>query len=162
MHKLRLGGEWIESSAEEKNLGVLVDEKLNTMQQCALTAQKTNRILGCIERSIASMSSEVILPLCSALMRPHLECCIQFWSSLHKRDMALLEWVQRTATKIIRGMEHFSYDERLRKLGLLSLEKAPSRAYSSLPVPEKRPARKLERDFSKGRVVLGQRVMALN
>ena len=68
--KYRLGGGWTESSPEEKDLGVLVDEQLNMTWQCALAAQKANHILGCIKSTVASTSGEVVLPLYSALMRP--------------------------------------------------------------------------------------------
>ncbi|GAB0177828.1 hypothetical protein GRJ2_000248100 [Grus japonensis] len=90
-HKYRLGREWIESSPEEKDLGVLVDDKLNMTHQCALAAQKANHVLGCIRSSVTSRSREVILPLCSALLRPHLEYCIQLWGPQYKTDMELLE-----------------------------------------------------------------------
>ena len=99
-HQNRLGDEGVESSPEEKDLRVLVDKKLSMIQQCALAAQKANYILGCIKSSAASRAREVILPLCSTLVRPHLESCIQLWSPQHGKDMDLLERVQR-ATKTI-------------------------------------------------------------
>ncbi|KFQ84074.1 hypothetical protein N337_01843, partial [Phoenicopterus ruber ruber] len=122
-YQYRLGDEGIESSPDEKDLRVLVDEKLDMNQQCVLAAQKANRILGCIKRSVASRLREVILPLYSALVRPHQEYCVQLWSPQHKKDMDLLEWVQRRAAKMIRGPEHLSYEDMLRELGLFSLEK---------------------------------------
>lgn len=65
----------------------------------------------------------MILSLYSALVKIHLESCMLLWGSQHKQDMDLLEGVQNSATKMIRGLEHIFYDDRLRELDLFSTEK---------------------------------------
>ena len=92
----------------------LVDNKLNMSQQYDLAAKKANSILGCIARIIESRAREVIIPLYSTLVRPHLEYCVQFWVPHFQKDIDKLECVQRRVTRMVEGLASMTYGERLR------------------------------------------------
>lgn len=123
-HQHVLGATQLQCSLAEKDVGVLVNTRLNMSQQHALTERNANSNLGCTMHSIARKLMEVILHLCSALVMPHLEYCFQLWAPQYKRDVELRERVRERAMTIGKGLEHLSYGKRLTELGLFSLQKS--------------------------------------
>ena len=116
---------WAESSPKDKDLGEMIYKRFKLVWQHALAAQKANCILGCIKRIVTNR--DVVPLLYSALVRPHLEYCIQFSGSKHKKDIELCEQVQRMAMKIIRELDHLSFEGRLREQGSSAWRREGSR-----------------------------------
>ena len=134
----RLGRDVIESSLTEKDLGIQVGEVLDMSWQRVLAVEKANCIPGSIKSSVASRLREVILPLCSAFVRHYLEYFVQLWSPQYKKDMDLLEQVQRRTMKMIRGLERLFSEERLGRVGIVQPGegRAVGRPYCGLSVPK--------------------------
>lgn len=128
----RLGDEQDLGSLAEKDLGELASEKLDLIQLCALAAQKTIVILSCTNRSVASRWREGILLPYYTLMRPHLEDCIQFCGLQHKKDVVILQGVQRRPQRSSEGWITSSMETA--GIGQPGEVKALGRPYSCLPV----------------------------
>jgi len=108
-----LGEECLENSPAERGLGLLVGSRPNVGQQRALAAERANRTLGCIKPSTTSRSREAIVPLYSVSVRPYLEWCVQVWAPPLKKNVKVLECVQRRATKLVEGLEGMCCEKQL-------------------------------------------------
>jgi len=118
-----MGDTEIKTVTNQKDLGVLVSNSIKYSEQCSEAAKAGNKILGLIRRNIQFKSKDIIVRLYKALVRPKLEYCVQAWSPYCKKDIAVLEQVQKRATKMIVGLYNLSYEGRLKVCELTTLEK---------------------------------------
>ena len=121
--KYELLGKQLDVCNEEKDLGVIITNDLKSSRQCIEVEKRAQKILGYIKRQFTTKNEKTILTLYNALVRPHLEYAVQFWSPSMRKDIERLEKVQARATKLIPSVRHLSYERRLEKLNLYSLEK---------------------------------------
>ena len=117
-----MGGTILSTTVIEKDLGVTMDANMKVSEQCRIAASKANQVLGMIRRNITYKDKSLIVPLYKAIVRPHLEYCIQAWSPYLRKDIDMLEKIQRRATKLIPGLRDLRYEERLKECGLTTLE----------------------------------------
>jgi len=117
-----LGDNLITACNQEKDRGVIVSSTLKSSSQCVAAANSANRTLGMIKRTFINRDRNTLLRLYQSLVRPKLEYCVQAWRPYLKKDVDLLENVQRRATRLMFKDRGLSYSERLRILGLTTLE----------------------------------------
>ena len=118
----KMGATVLGTTVKEKDLGVTISADMKVSEQCCIAASKGNQILGLIRRNITYKGKKLIIPLYKAIVRPHLEYCIQAWRPYRKKDIDTLERIQRRATKMIPELRDLSYEERLKECGLTTLE----------------------------------------
>ena len=118
----KMGDTVLDTTVKEKDLGVTISADMKVSEQCGIAASKGNQILGLIRRNITYKGKKLIIPLYKAIVRPHLEYCIQAWRPYRKKDIDTLERIQRRATKMIPELRDLSYEERLKECGLTTLE----------------------------------------
>ena len=104
-----LNGTVLRKLNSERDLGVIISQDLRPREQCISARNKANRILGFISRTVTNRTSEVLLRLYLALVRPHLDYAVQFWSPYYRMDIDRLESIQRRMTKMINGLWHLDY-----------------------------------------------------
>ena len=96
-----MGGTILSKTVKDKDLGVTMNANMNISEQCRIAASKGNQILGMIRRNITYKEKSLIVPLYKAIVRPHLEYCIQAWNPHLRKDIDMLEKIQRRAAKLI-------------------------------------------------------------
>ena len=121
-NQYRFGDSSLKVSTKEKDLGVFIDQNMKFSSQINAAVSSANATLGMIRRTVKSRSKNVIIKLYKSLVRPKLEYCVQVWRPYLKKDIDKIERVQQRATKMIKNCKNLSYEDRLRKTELTTLE----------------------------------------
>jgi ribonucleases P/MRP protein subunit RPP40 len=124
----KLMGKDILKSNEEKDLGVYFSSEFKPTLNCNKVSKSANSIMGLIRRNIINKSPDGMIILYKTLVRPKIDYCIQVWRPFLKKDIQILERIQKKFTKMIKGYKDKSYAQRLNKLGITSLEDRHYRA----------------------------------
>jgi len=111
----------------EKDLGVWISADMKCSKQCMYACNKATKVLGIIKRTIRFKDMRVMLSLYKSLVRPHVKYCISACNPHYKKDKELIEKVQRRFTTMVNNMERKSYEERLYRLKLWTLEERRNR-----------------------------------
>ena len=117
-----MGGAILCKTVKEKDLGVTINANMKVLEQCRIAASKGNQIIGMIRRNLTYKEKGLIVPLYKTIVRPHLEYCIQAWRPYLRKDIYMLEKVQRRTTKLITWLRDLSCEDRLKECGLITLE----------------------------------------
>ena len=118
----------VELVQSEKDLGVIIDSNLKFSEHINNKIKIANRNVGLIFRSFSYMDKDMFMSLYKSVVRPHLEYASCTWAPVYKRDCIALENVQRRATKMVPCLRNLPHSERLKKIGLPSLEYRRQRA----------------------------------
>ena len=126
--KYEMGGKVLDEVVEEKDLGVIITKDFKVAKQCAEAAKTGNKVLGMIHRTFTNKSKYIVKKLHKSLVRPHLDYCVQAWRPHLKKDIEVLEKVQRRATRMVEGCKGMNYEGRLKNIGITTLELRRERA----------------------------------
>lgn len=118
----QLKGNTLQKTTQEKDLGIIVSNNLKSSEHVATVAAKANSRLGVIKRNFSVLTKEILVPLYLSLVRPIMDYAAQSWSPYLKKDIQVLEKVQRRATKLVPDLTQLPYEERCKRLGLQTLE----------------------------------------
>merc|ERR1712240_913158 len=117
-----MDGKNLQETLKEKDLGVLIDYKLDFGDHIKEIVSRANRMIGLIRASFSCLNKKMFLNLHKSLIRPLLEYCVQVWSPHLNKYIKLIEGVQRRATRLVPELKELPYEERLNQLKLTTLE----------------------------------------